>query len=497
MDNAKIYRLKQFYTNNNSEFSLDDITFNDLNLNDIFEKIDYTVSSLGEEVLYGMLRQPLTDIEKINLRKEYIDEYSKNINHTNNIQKELKKLSKLKKYSIFEYLYSLDDIKVISLFKQYKAALLMIISLALMLYNVSFGLLVSVIVYFYNSIIYFKLKKDVEPYFICIAYLSKAVSIGNKIDKINKDDLKDIKFLKYSSLLLGTLSGQTVNGGSGNPLDVLLSLFKLGFHIDIIRFYSLVNKVKINRNKINDYLIKLGYIDAYISIVTFRNKALYYSIPDFDNKNEINILEGYHLLNKSPVPNTINIKNSILLTGSNASGKSTFLRMVAVNLVLAQSILTTLTKKYEAGIFKMISAMSVVDSINKQESYYMAEIKAIKRIIDLANDSNVNVICFIDEVLKGTNTKERIAASTKLLEYLDENCLCIAATHDLELTKLLKDKYYNYHFAEEMIDEDVKFSYLLMDGPSDTTNAIKLLEQIGFPKSITDGAYEIINKNNI
>ena len=110
--------------------------------------------------------------------------------------------------------------------------------------------------------------------------------------------------------------------------------------------------------------------------------------------------------------------------------------------------------------------MALRDNLAGGESYYIVEIKALKRILDMTEqrtkENTPPVLCFVDEVLRGTNTVERIAASSQILRSLSERgVLCFAATHDIELTELLKDYYTNYHFAEEICDGDVVFNYQL------------------------------------
>jgi len=98
-------------------------------------------------------------------------------------------------------------------------------------------------------------------------------------------------------------------------------------------------------------------------------------------------------------------------------------------------------------------------------------------------------LCFVDEVLRGTNTVERIAASTQVLKSLaGNNMCCFAATHDIELTSLLNDYYDNYHFEEEIRDGDIFFNYTLLDGKATTRNAIMLLEIMGYSPSIIEQA---------
>ena len=118
----------------------------------------------------------------------------------------------------------------------------------------------------------------------------------------------------------------------------------------------------------------------------------------------------------------------------------------------------------------------------------MVAIKSMKRILDAAKEEG-RVLCFVDEVLRGTNTVERISASTEIMRVMAENqVMAFAATHDIELTLLLKDCFDNYHFEERMEDNDVVFEYKLLDGPATTRNAIKLLRMLGYEDVVTDRA---------
>ncbi|MDE5952169.1 MAG: hypothetical protein K2H12_11375, partial [Acetatifactor sp.] len=130
------------------------------------------------------------------------------------------------------------------------------------------------------------------------------------------------------------------------------------------------------------------------------------------------------------------------------------------------------------------------DDISSGESYYIVEIKSLKRILDaMREDSDRPVLCFVDEVLRGTNTVERIAAATQiLLSLTGENILCFAATHDIELTELLSSQYDNYHFEEEIRDGDILFNYTLRMGKANSRNAIRLLEIMGYDPSIIQSA---------
>ena len=117
------------------------------------------------------------------------------------------------------------------------------------------------------------------------------------------------------------------------------------------------------------------------------------------------------------------------------------------------------------------------------------EIRSLKRILDAAQTETAPVLSFVDEVLRGTNTVERIAAATQILIHLSESgVLCFTATHDIEMTELLKDCYDNYHFEEVIRDGDISFPYELLPGRAGTRNAIRLLALMGYDKEITERA---------
>ena len=195
----------------------------------------------------------------------------------------------------------------------------------------------------------------------------------------------------------------------------------------------------------------------------------------------------YHPLLSDPVKNDIETDRCMLLSGSNASGKSTFIKAVAVSALFAQTIHTVPADYYEACFYRIYSSMALRDDILSSESYFIVEIKSLRRIFTKAKEAGVPVLCFIDEILRGTNTVERVAASSELLEALSgENAMCFAATHDIELTYLLEKQYANYHFSEHIQAEDITFDYQIKRGRADSRNAIRLLAMVGFEKELVE-----------
>ncbi|MDR1184782.1 MAG: hypothetical protein LBK67_08300, partial [Coriobacteriales bacterium] len=180
-----------------------------------------------------------------------------------------------------------------------------------------------------------------------------------------------------------------------------------------------------------------------------------------------------------------------LISGSNASGKSTFIKAVAINGILAQTINTCTATQFQLRPALVVTSMAARDNILAGESYFIAEIRSLRRLIKQAQRRYC--LCFVDEILKGTNTIERIAASTALLRQFDSlDSLCLVATHDIELTVILKDLFDNYHFEEQVTDEGVSFDYLIRSGPSRSRNAIKLLATMGFAEAMVRDANTLV-----
>ena len=312
--------------------------------------------------------------------------------------------------------------------------------------------------------------------------------MGDFISSLKKKRSQFQSFEKNSGMVL------KMNASGGNIDELLFDYIKMLTHIDLIQFNKMLHVVQKNKKEIFALVEDIGYLDAVISICYFRAALPWYSVPQLAEGMEapFYIKQGYHPAITNPVPNSFVQNRGMLITGSNASGKSTFLKMTAINAILAQTIHTCAAKEYSGNYFRIFSSMALRDNLDNGESYYIVEIKALKRIMDAAAVRTTPLLCFVDEVLRGTNTVERIAASVQILQQLSQKGIrCFAATHDIELTHLLEHCYDNFHFEEEVKDGDVLFSYHLLKGRAHTRNAIKLLEIIGFSKEIIQRADEL------
>lgn len=484
------------------DFYIDDITWKDLDMDHIYGLINHTQSSSGEEYLYKMLRVPMQNSKCEKRLEEDIRFFMHNEKARIDLQMILYNLGKTGKYSLFDYIDFLSTLKQKNNIKEILTFIGVLLSIGCIFLKTEIGVILFLGLSCYQIITYLKEKKKILPYLSSFAYVMRMVECANQIlnDKVYpqgeiKEQIKDtvghlLAFKKNYYILM------QMNVSTGNPIELILEYIKMITHLDIIKFNRTLTLVINKRDQIITLANLLGYLDSVISIGAFRASLPVYCVPELSgDEKEFEIQDGYHPAIVYAVPNSFCQKRGMLLTGSNASGKSTFLKMAAVNAILAQTIHTCAAKKYRGNFYKIYSSMSLRDNLENGESYYIVEIKALKRIMDAANEIDqtsygVNpLLCFVDEVLRGTNTVERIAASTKILEALNrENVFCFAATHDIELTHVLEERYDNCHFEEEVKDGDVLFSYHLKKGRAVSRNAIRLLQVIGFSENIIASA---------
>lgn len=479
--------------------SIDELTWNDLDLDDVFKRINYTKTTLGESYLYYKLREVSYDKNDWNDMEELIDILMNNESLRNEVSLNLIKVGKLNDNSLTNFIYKPEFSKIKGYYKYPILAIAFILSIILSFINTKIGMPLLILFFCTNILFYQSAKIYLEENFNTMIYLYKNIIMCQSLCKI-----KDKSFSKFNNQIKDILKkcnglkrvnkyGSTL-GKSRNLLsdaDLLLEYFKMFFMLDIIAYQN-ITKI-LDKNKENFYEIYdlIAKLDFALSIAFFRKSVEEYVKPEFTDNDNIEFENIYHPLVDNPVKNSILIKNNIIFTGSNASGKSTFIKAIAVNCIMAQSLNTALCSKYKCRLSKVVTSMAIRDNIVAGDSYFISEIKSLKRLLDSLN-SSIPVFAFIDEILKGTNTIERISASASILKYTkNTNSRILVATHDIELTEMLDEGYDNYHFRETVTDDEVLFDYKLKEGPSKTRNAIKLLKVMDFEPKVVNLANEV------
>lgn len=488
--------LASYYRSNQDILhDVDDITWNDLDMDQIFMLVNNTSCAIGEEYLYSVLRKLKFNETELLERNRLIEFFKSNDEKRIQLQIVLREMGKLRNISVYEYINGLDNLELKSSLPHYFMAGGLIASILLIFINPAFGGILTFAMISNNIIFYYKRKAQIEVYFSVCSYIIRLLNSIKYITKLNITEIKeyqdqlDTASKSFSQFKRGSrvVAGKNPNG---DLLDVILDYIRMLFHTDLIKFNSMLDCFKKNRDTLNNMFVSIGTLDSMIAVASFRTMLDYYCLPELNNTSKpfVEAEELYHPIIEDPITNSIKENRCVLITGSNASGKSTFIKTLAINAILSQTIFTSMCKSYKASFFQVASSMALQDNIFSKESYYIVEIKSLKRILDRLN-SEIPTLCFVDEVLRGTNTLERIAASSQILySFSQENALCFAATHDIELTHILENYYSNYHFQEQIIDNNIIFNYKLFQGRAISKNAIKLLSVMGFSEDIIDNA---------
>jgi hypothetical protein len=170
-----------------------------------------------------------------------------------------------------------------------------------------------------------------------------------------------------------------------------------------------------------------------------------------------------------------------IITGSNMSGKSTFLRTVGLNLVLANTGAPVCAQSFTCSPMQLFTSMRIADDMSSGVSSFYAELLRIKMIVDAAKSAPI--LYLVDEIFRGTNSGDRVAGAIEVLKSLIKtHAVGLVSTHDLELAKLADsypENFANYHFSEHYTDSGIDFNYTIQPGPATTTNARHLIRMVG------------------
>jgi len=471
---------------------VDAITWNDLDMDKVFNRINICQTSVGEEYLYNCLHELPLNNQALAKREGLIQFFADNADARLAVQELFASRMGKENYNGLVSLMFAPSTSLLKYRHLYTAlAILPLVMLPIMLINILAGIICFVAALAVNMVVYYRTEKHIAveiptiKYLACLLRCCKDLSKMKALESqpIMHDISRHYKSLKSVKRNIPNMASSL----KGEIVEMFFEYMNIMFLYDIRNFNKLMKAIKERSEEFHALYRTFGEVDMSICIASFRQSLPEYSQPEFGTGSEVEFTDIYHPLIPVPVTNSGTVSNNSLITGSNASGKSTFIKALAINGILAQTINTCAAKAYKARFSLVVTSMVMRDDLIGGESYFIVEIKSLKRILDLVE--KYPCTCFVDEILRGTNTAERIAASAAVLEHLNaKDTLCVAATHDIELTRILAGKYDNYHFREQVTDDGIVFDYKLLDGPATTRNAIKLLRFMAFDAVIVERA---------
>ena len=491
----------QEYVNKEHPYSIDLDIFGK---GSVFQWINITNTYLGRERLKKSLLKPCKDIKKIRVRQKAIMELSKKLDWRQHFQaegrlniKNVRDPSSLLKWS--ENIDSLVDRKYIAFIIRLLPIITFMSIIAYFLLP-SFPIIIPLGVIFFNLMINFLGYKKVNREFeTTSAYRNRIATYQKLLEIIEEEEFESMDLSNMKAKLFNTkgkLASQQIN-----ELKELVERMDLRYNAV---FHFVINNLVLwdyqNILTLNKWKKESGdLLRSWLQIIAEFEELSSFAIIKYDNPDwempqlvkktyalsALNL--GHPLLHKKErICNNLNFSgagNILVITGSNMSGKSTFLRTVGVNLILAYSGAPVCAQSMECSIMDIYSSMRVNDNLEKSISSFYAELLRIKMIIEAAKKKEP-MLFLIDEIFRGTNSKDRHIGAENVIKNLSKaGVMGLLSTHDLELGKLEKEKRFkikNYHFEESYTEDDkIEFDYKLHPGVSTTSNAIYLMKMIG------------------
>ncbi len=478
----------------NSLQVISDRTVGDLNMEDLFIYMDHTSSRVGQQYLFDRLLtiDTSTDFTEQEQWISYFAQYEDTRLQTQSI---LSKLNKREAYyltSLFqeEYLRRPAWFWVIRLMSVVSFVLFIGVFFVSQLFLPLIGILVI------NMLFHYWNKKNLYMYSSSIPQLLTLCKCVGRIlrtdlpQAANRDavlaSLRSIEKLK-KRLVLFSLEVK-LDSDIAQLLYAITEYIKILFLIEPQVVFNVLEVLDAKREDIHTLFAYVGKIDSTLSITAIRETVPYYCQPEYSTEPaELAFEEAYHPLIPDCIPNSLHINGrSVLLTGSNMAGKSSFIRTIAINCLTAQTLNTCFARRFRLSPMRIFTAIRISDDLLNDKSYYFEEVLTIREMLDESRIDTAANLFLLDELFKGTNTVERIAAGKAVLTYLNRSPqnIVFVSTHDIELADLLRDAYDLYYFTEVIKDEDIHFDYKLKPGHLTTRNAIRILELNGYPEEV-------------
>ncbi|MDO4535779.1 MAG: DNA mismatch repair protein MutS [Clostridium perfringens] len=490
---------KGFADNGNEFLDSKHPFINDLDIfgrNSLFQWINSTKTIYGRERLKNllMIKNPLKKDEIIK-RQESLEELSKKIDFRQEIISSLKTDKNKNDETFLSSWVKEKNSKNLSLLFNIIRIGMPIVNL-LVIFLVASGLITWPIIFISLGISFYLLKfidKDVKEGLIIFEDLKQKIKGYVKAIKVIENE--EFKSYVLNELKSGLKSNEALASDNLFELEKITSwlydrnnAFYIIFNCIFLWDYQMVRKLEKWRNKnkdnFNRYMDTLGEFEAMISLA-----SLVFNNPSWVKPNITEeILLGkdlsHPLLGREAVGNDFymdNKKRVLLITGSNMSGKSTFLRTVGFNMILSYLGLNVQGKEFNVPIFNIYTCMRTGDDLEENISSFYSEILRVKSIVN-GTKNNERIFFLLDEIFKGTNSIDRHEGAMVLIkQLLKGETLGLVSTHDLELCDMEKGnkEVMNYHFKEYYENNKIRFDYKIRPGISNTRNAKYLMKMAG------------------
>lgn len=481
------------------EATVDEITWRDLAMEELFEKVDRTQSLTGRQVLYHQMRTYIRDDSRLAERARQYWLFRRETILREQIQLSLRPLESRQAGWLAPLLVSPLTERPRHAWPWYLLSALSLNCLAGVYFFPPLAL-AAVALLVVNLVVNETYGRKITPHFLGFAQIDHLLTIVRTLARLpDAHGLPQLETIRARAPMAADLQKKLgwlvmdraqLDGLTG----LVMHLLNMAFLLDILVFFRSLEALQRHQAELVELLEAVGSLDAAISVASYLEGAPCACEPLLVDERRIEAAGLRHPLLVDPVGNDLVLEDrSALVTGSNMAGKTTFIRTVAINVILAQTLHFTLAEKAVLPRAIVRSSIRREDHLASGQSYFFAEIARVRTFLEAVEAGPLRLFV-IDEIFRGTNTVERIASSAAVLRHLGERHLVLVTTHDLELQELLGEAYDMFHFEEQVVDGGCAFDYQLRPGPARSRNAIRLLGSCGYPESLTREALDLADR---
>lgn len=487
-------KWKEFKDKGTDIYEENDLTkdFNLIGTNSLYQLLNIAKSIGGRKKFIDTLVKPKKEKNIIQEKNEAITELKDNFSTVLELEHQLLEIEDIEKTNFEDYFTSLDK-KITPKKKELIIGMILAcisdIVLVICLLSIlpfQFFILVLLIQTLVSYIYIYFHDEELEELNTC----SRKLSTLKKIDEY-------ILSQNFKSKKLKAIHNDIQNGYDSicklskiNELNNLRSnfvtnvLFNTIMSLNIVTVYQYASLISNSHKEMKKSILALEDLESLMSLTTITFVKQTTCLPTITEETKIEFKEIRHPLleEKVCVPNDFECDSDInIITGSNMSGKSSFMKTIGINLILMEAGTYVNANSFISKLMTIFSSIKVEDDLNNNISTFYGELLRIKKIIDYTETKKDTIIVFIDEIFKGTNYNDRIYGAKEIIKKLSKlDCIAFITTHDFELCEIENKKINNYHFEEKYEGTNISFDYKLLNGKCKTTNAKYLMEKLGF-----------------
>jgi len=482
---------------------LADRTWRDLDFDEVFHSLDFTASEPGRQSLYHHLRSPHFSLEPLARLDRAARSFAADDPAATRARASLSELSDRRASYLESLLFGElpRRPRLWWLFPLLTAAAVTCLALVFVWPQMGVVWLGICVVNVGVQIFY---KPRVQRFIPALHELPAFLRVSRALGHLPIADLADeSRVLREGAKSFGSLRLATswlmFEPEQANELaSSVYEYVNLLFLFDVNAFVFATETIRASRETARGMFAALGYVDVAQSVAAWRQTLPRWTTPEFmPAEKALHVDALAHPLLSNAVANSLNVDGaSVLITGSNMSGKTTFVRTLGVNAVLAQTLHTVCAGVWRGPMLRVRTSIQRADSLMEGKSTYLSEVESVLELIR-AKESGQQHLFLLDELFRGTNTTERVAAAYAVLAFLNTGLdLVVVATHDLELLDLLDGTYDMHHFREQVAADGLTFDYLIRPGASSTRNAIALLKVMQYPESLVAVALATVERQS-